>query len=306
MRQVLEWLSSDPLGRLTSLGIALLLIVLAVRVLQAVTSRRIVDREARYRTRKLIVGLGYVAFVASALAIFGPKMSDVAVTAGVASAGLAFALQEVIASVAGYIAISFGGFFRVGDRVQLGGIRGDVIDISTLRTTLMELGEWVQGDLYNGRIVRVANSFVFKEPVFNYSGDFPFVWDEIRIPIRFGSNAKLAREILQGVAEEYSGDFVEQSREDWKEMRRKFSIGEAKLEPAVTLAVNDNWIEYTVRYIVPFDQRRATRDRIHTAILDRVATTNGAIQFGSATMEIVAFPGVGVPPAQKEAPEIEP
>jgi small-conductance mechanosensitive channel len=104
------------------------------------------------------------------------------VAIGVAGAGIAFALQEVIGSVAGWIAISFGGFYRPGDRVQVGGIKGDVIDIGILRTTLMELGEWVNSDLYSGRIVRVANSFVFKQPVFNYSGDFPFLWDELRLP----------------------------------------------------------------------------------------------------------------------------
>ncbi|MCB0784290.1 MAG: mechanosensitive ion channel, partial [Flavobacteriales bacterium] len=75
-----------------------------------------------------------------------------------------------------------------GDRVQLGGIKGDVIDIGVLRTTLMELGEWVDGDLYNGRMVLVANSFVFKEPVFNYSADFPFLWDELKVPVQYGAD----------------------------------------------------------------------------------------------------------------------
>jgi small-conductance mechanosensitive channel len=55
----------------------------------------------------------------------------------------------------------------------------------------MELGEWVQSDLYTGRIVRIANSFVFKEPVFNYSGDFPFLWDEVKIPVKYGSDRAL-------------------------------------------------------------------------------------------------------------------
>jgi small-conductance mechanosensitive channel len=66
-------------------------------------------------------------------------------------------------------------FYNTGDRVQLGGIKGDVMDIGVLRTTIMETGQWVDGDLYNGRIVLIANSYVFKEPVFNYSGDFPFM-----------------------------------------------------------------------------------------------------------------------------------
>lgn len=75
----------------------------------------------------------------------------------------------------GWVAIAFGGFYNPGDRVQLGGIKGDVIDIGMLRTTLMETGEWVDADLYSGRIVRIANSFVFKESVFNDSAECPFL-----------------------------------------------------------------------------------------------------------------------------------
>ena len=89
------------------------------------------------------------------------------------------------------LGIGLGQYYAPGDRVQLGGIMGDVIDISILRTTLMECGDWVKADLYNGRIVRIANSFVFKAPVFNYSGDFHFVWDEITVPIKYGSQQLL-------------------------------------------------------------------------------------------------------------------
>ncbi|MBP2284691.1 small-conductance mechanosensitive channel [Flavobacterium sp. CG_23.5] len=103
---------------------------------------------------------------------------------GVAGAGIAFALQEVIASFVGWLAILFGNFYNTGDRVQLGGIKGDVMDIGVFRTTIMAIGQWVDGNLYTGRIVLIANSFVFKEPVFNYSGDFPFLWDEIKLPIQ--------------------------------------------------------------------------------------------------------------------------
>ena len=72
-----------------------------------------------------------------------------------------------------------------------------MIDIGMLRTTMMEIGEWVNADLYNGRIVRVANSFVFKAPVFNYSGDFPFLWDEVTVPVKYGGDYRLAREIFE-------------------------------------------------------------------------------------------------------------
>src|SRR5690625_3506240 len=106
-----------------------------------------------------------------------------------------------------------GGFYKTGDRVQLGGIRGDVMDIGVLRTTIMEIGQWVDGDLYNGRIVLIANSFVFKEPVFNYSGDFPFLWDEIKIPIQYGSNYEMVNEILLKAGKDIAGDLGAKSKE---------------------------------------------------------------------------------------------
>jgi small-conductance mechanosensitive channel len=120
---------------------------------------------------------------------------------------------------------------------------GDVIDISILRTTVMEIGAWVKADLYNGRIVRIANSFVFKEPVYNYSGDFPFVWDEIVIPVKYGSDHRLAREILQRVAQEVVGEYVPQAKTYWKQMVHKYLIEDARVEPAVTLVTTDNWSE---------------------------------------------------------------
>jgi small-conductance mechanosensitive channel len=106
----------------------------------------------------------------------------------------------------------FGSFYRTGNRVQLGGIKGDVMDIGVLRTTIMETGQWVDGYLYNGRLVLVANSFVLKEAVFNYSSDFPFLWDEIQISIQYGSNYDKTTAILAAI-EKNAGDLTEQSHQ---------------------------------------------------------------------------------------------
>ena len=109
------------------------------------------------------------------------------------------------------------------------------------------MGQW---DLYNGRVVRVANSFVFKEPVFNYSGDFPFLWDEITVPVKYGCEPKLVREMLEHVAAEIVGDYVAAAKESWKELVKKYLIEDAQIEPMVTLTANGNWMEFTVRYVV--------------------------------------------------------
>ena len=213
---------------------------------------------------------------------------------GVAGAGIAFALQEVIASFAGWFAITFAGFYKPGDRVQLGGIKGDVIDVSFLRTTLMEVGEWVKADLYSGRVVRVANSFVFKEPVFNYSGEFPFLWDEITIPVKYGSDHHLARQILENTAREIIGEYTKNSEIAWREFSKQFLLENASVEPSVTLILNDNWMEFTLRYIVNFKVRRSTKDKLFTKILDEVEKTNGKVKFASTTLQLVETPPIDV------------
>ena len=202
---VKRWLLDPVVGKLVAVAVTLLVTFAVVKFAQRSLGRYVKDVDTRYRARKFVTFLGYLAALMIISIVFSDKLGGFTVAFGVAGAGIAFALQEVIASVAGWAAISVGNFYSPGDRVQVGGIRGDVIDVSILRTTLMEVGEWVAADLYTGRIVRVANSSVFKEPVFNYSGDFPFLWDEITLPVKYGSDWKLAREMLRGSSQRGAG-----------------------------------------------------------------------------------------------------
>lgn len=252
------------------------------------------DKDSRYKTRKILDAASYVIIILAFLITYSKNLGGITVALGVAGAGIAFALQEVIASVAGWMALMFGNFYRTGDRVQLGGIKGDVIDIGVLRTTLMETGQWVDGDLYNGRIVRVANSFVFKEPVFNYSGDFPFLWDEIKIPIQYGSDYAMAKLLLEKIANEHVAKNAEDGKRMWKEMVKKYLIEDAQLEPMISLIANDNWVEFTMRYVVSYKRRRMTKNELFLAILKEVADTQGKVRFGSATFELVGAPDLQV------------
>lgn len=248
------------------------------------------DKDSKYKTKKILDAASYVVILFALLIAYSKNLAGLSVALGVAGAGIAFALQEVIASVAGWLALMFGNFYRTGDRVQLGGIKGDVIDIGVLRTTLMETGQWVDGDLYNGRIVRVANSFVFKEPVFNYSRDFPFLWDEIKIPIQYGSDYVLAKSILEKIANEHLRKNAAEGKRVWNEMVKKYLIEDAQLEPMVSLIANDNWVEFTIRYVVSYKKRRMTKNELFLAILKEVEATNGKVRFGSATFEMVGMP----------------
>ena len=141
-----RWLFDPTVGRLVAVAVALTIISVVARLLHRSIGHYIRDGDTRYRARKFVSFAGYLAGIGSVAIIFSDRLGGLTVAFGVAGAGIALALQEVIASVAGWLAVSFGGFYKVGDRIQLGGIRGDVIDVSILRTTLMECGEWIKGD----------------------------------------------------------------------------------------------------------------------------------------------------------------
>ena len=290
MNVIPSWLSNPIFNKIVLVVVGIVMIALLTRFTRQAIASRLDSTDARYRFRKSVNLLGTLVTIVLITVVFSDSLGNLSVAFGVAGAGIAFALQEVIASIAGWVAVSFGNFYSVGDRVELGGIVGDVIDIGVLRTTLMETGDWVKADLYNGRIVRVANSYVFKEPVFNYSGDFPFLWDEIAVPVKYGSDYRLAREILQKVANELLGGFVPEAKKKMREMINKYRIEEASVEPMVTLIANDNWMEFTVRYVTDYKRRRSTKDILFTRTLEAFDETGGKVSLASTTFHLVDAP----------------
>jgi small-conductance mechanosensitive channel len=285
--EITDFLFNPTIGKIATICVGIMLIWLIVKSLQKKVFSKIKDIDNRYKAKKLGTFVGYLLTIVLLTIVFSDKLSGFTVALGVTGAGIAFALQEVIASFAGWLAILFGDFYKTGDRVQLGGIKGDVMDIGVLRTTIMETGQWVDGDLYNGRIVLITNSYVFKEPVFNYSGDFPFLWDEIKIPIQYGSDYDAAKIMFEQIGKDVAGDLTQLSREKWSNMQNKFRLEDAQTEPMVSVIANYNWVEFTLRYVVSYKKRRVTKTELFTKILKDVEATNGAIKFASATFQIV-------------------
>lgn len=239
-----------------------------------------------YVTRKIARWLNNLILFILFLYIFGRNLTGLSTAIGLAGAGITYALREVIMSIAGWFAILFGDFFETGDRVLLGGIKGDVVDIGVLRTTLMEIGEWVNGDQYTGRIVRVANSYIFSSPVYNYTANFKFLWDEIMIPLRFESDMKLAKTILLEIVEEHTGQYNKEAVLAWENMKRRYKLENASLDAQVFLSFNDNWVEISLRYAVDYRERRIVRDKIFSEILQRFKQEGTRLEIASETLEV--------------------
>jgi len=283
---------ANDLYRKLMLSVLVLLIQAGIRrsFLSYVINRIPDDSPHLYTSRKVTT---YFVTIITALLLFGiwvQRLGDLSVALGILAAGLAFALQEVIGSMAGWITIVSGKPFTIGDRIETGGIRGDVVDISVLRTTLMEIGNWLGGDHNTGRIVTLSNAFLFKEPLYNYSVHLHFVWDEIRVPLTYESNWKRAIEIMSNAVCEHPAykELLPQAEKQRREARRKLAVKMTPLEPRTYVKLTDNWIELGLVYPVDTDLRRSFRSEISQRLLSEFEADG--IVIASQTIAIVQFP----------------
>ena len=293
------WESSELIIKFSQFIIWVLIILLISWGIRNRINKKISDNTNRYRIKKLVRIGSYVLIIFLILILFTGSFQYFTVSIGLISAAIAFALQEVVLSIAGWVAIFSSNIYKTGDRIKINDIKGDVIDIGITKTTLMEIGDWVTSDNYNGRIVKISNSFVFKGAVHNYSTDFPFVWDEINLPIKYGSDVVLAHKIIQEIADIQLSKYANFAKEDWKLMVKKYLIEDAIVASTITLKLTDNWIEFNLRYVVDFKKRRITKNAIYSEILNQINKTKGKVELASATFEVVGIPKLNIDIANK-------
>jgi small-conductance mechanosensitive channel len=167
------------------------------------------------------------------------------------------------------------------------------MDISTLRTTVMEIGEWVNADQYSGRIVTIANRAVFADPVFNYTQHWRYLWDEIVLPITYTSDWRRAGEIMLEHGRTYSIHLQEPARAELLDMVDQYMVHDMPVEPTLYVVMTDNWIELTLRYVVEARERRTVKGQLHQELLQHFES-EPKITIASATFEIVGLPRLGV------------
>ena len=237
------------------------------------------------------------------LSIWFSEGPQLATFMGLVTAGVAFALQKPISALAGYVVILRGKTFNVGDRIVMGGVRGDVIELGFIQTTVMEMGEppaeqgdspamWVHSRQYTGRLVTISNSEVFDEPVFNYTREFPYIWEEMRLPISFKDDRQRAEQVMLECAVRHTVKAQEFSADDLKEMQRRYFLQGSQLEPRVYYRITDNWVELTVRFICRSHGVRDLKDKMSREILE--ALDAAKIGIASSTYDVVGMPPIRV------------
>jgi small-conductance mechanosensitive channel len=254
-----------------------------------VAARRGRDQFAAHYYRHLARYGAMLAGIVALLVVWRSVIGHLALFGGLLAAGLVFAMQEVIGAIAGWFNIVSGGIYRVGDRVEIAGVKGDVIDITLLRTKVLEMGSslpeeptWVGGRQSTGRIVSISNKATFEQPTYNYSSFFEFVWEEVRIPVPYRADWRAAERIMVEEAERVSA--TEGAREAIRIMRERFPMPQHELDPKVYVTLTDNWIELAARFVIPVRQSRTIHDRLARAIRDRF--DEAGIEIASSTMDV--------------------
>lgn len=260
---------APDLQRKLFLSLLILVVVwVAYRLLIRVVDRRVEDPKSRYQWTK---NLSYAAFFVAVLFlafVWVDAFGNLATFLGLLSAGLAIALRDLVTNLAGWAFIVIRHPFVVGDRVEVGGQRGDVVDIRVFQFTILEIGNWVDADQSTGRVIHVPNARIFTDPLANYTSQFAYLWHEIPVLVTFESNWRKAKEILTRVGEEHLVDVVPEAEEAVRHASRKYLIFYPTLTPKVYTTVKDSGVLLTLRFVCPVRQRRGITERVWEEVLD--------------------------------------
>jgi small-conductance mechanosensitive channel len=213
-------------------------------------------------------------------------------------------MQDVARSFVGGLIIFFDRIYSVGDRIEIGEKQGDIIDISLLYTTMLEIGDWVDGDQPTGRLSIIPNSYVLGNVINNYTKDFNFIWEEMTIPVTYDSDWKEAVSLIMEAVRLETGDLIGQAEKAIPVLKRKYFFSGRSTEPAVFIRLTDNWIECHARFVTDPWNRRSIKNSISRRILEGIGKSD-KVKIASQTFDIVGFPELrlknNLPPEEPRA-----
>jgi small-conductance mechanosensitive channel len=250
--------------------LSLLIIFLALiisRVTVGLLSKRLADAKEKYywiRAAKYFIGALNIVLL---FFVWGSEFQSLATFIGLISAALTIALKDLFVNMAGWIFIIVRKPFQLGDRIQVGEHRGDVIDIRVFQFTINEIGNWVDADQSTGRIIHIPNGKVFTEPQANFSQGFSHIWHEINVLITFESNWQMAKEILTEIVNKHGSTLSKEAKKTLIEASKKYMIIYKQLTPIVYTKVKDSGVQLSMRFLITPRRRRGAEEAIWEDLL---------------------------------------
>jgi small-conductance mechanosensitive channel len=276
----------------TVMGIlSYVLIIAGAVILDRIIRRRLVgkieERSKRYLTVKLLSIAIYAIAIIWVLAKLFAEHPGAIASFAIIGAALAVAMQDVVKDVVGWVIIVHRHLYRLGNRITVGNHTGDVIDISLLRTTMLEVST---AGIFNahertGKTLHLPNSIVLREPVLNYHTTSDFMNVEMKISVTYESDWKNAESILREILHLETLPFAEKAKRQEDRRTALFYVGGDPGEPGVDIDIVGDGVLFTLSFTVPIGKRRSTVSKITRDILTRFAEER--IDIAYSTVRVV-------------------
>ena len=255
--------------------IVVVLILAAAYVLYRIVDKQIrghvADPEKRLRYRKRVAYTVAIVILVVLAVVFFERLRGIGTFVGFIGAGLAIALREYLAAFLAWFYIVGQRNVSLGSRIEVGGVRGDVIDIGVFKLTLVEVRGEGLGEQSSGRLVTIPNFKILTDPVFHFTAGSPFVWDEIEFTVTFESDWERARQIVQEVGNEIFEPHRHEVEAGFRQLESDYAFRYGVTTPIVYTSVGESGIRLRLRYLTHVRRRRDNRDVISRRVLRRFA-----------------------------------
>jgi small-conductance mechanosensitive channel len=254
-------------------------------VTEVIAKKVIKNRKTQFTFNKAILIISGAILLIFIIQIWVENTESLVISYGILAAGIAIALQDLFRNFVGGILIALTSIYKIGDRIEVEGSIGDIMDISILNTTMMEIKGWIDAEQPTGRLIIVPNAIVISGKIFNYTKDHNFIWDEIRVSLTYESDWKAAINSFLEIVTTETREITMQAEAEVERLGEKYYLPKKVTEPSVYVKLKDNRVELSIRYVADTKTRRIQSDILHRKILDDIAVAkNYAI--ASATMEV--------------------
>lgn len=252
--------------RLALSAVLLVALVLVRWLVVRLIERNTDEPHLRYRLTKVT---SYVAIAVGVVAlgrVWITGIDTLLTILGLMAAGAVIALQDVVRNLAGGVYLALKHPLRVGDRVEIDGVTGDVVNIGFLGFNLLEIRGWVDADQTTGRVLHLPNGLLLTRPMANYDAGFKWIWHEITVPLTFDSDVDRARMVLGELVEAHAPNITEEGTE----RPRDLLINLTRMQPGVYVHADERGVRLTARMRCPVRQRRRLDNQIWTELLRRL------------------------------------
>jgi small-conductance mechanosensitive channel len=269
-------------------SLAVILLILICMILGAALVHRLVNsltaRQKQVRTLRSVLELSIQVLggLLILLVVFGwPQQMPTIL--GLVTAGITIVLQDFILAFFGWFVLMGKNGMRVGDRVEINGVGGEVTEIGLINTTLLEIGSRPDTGLPTGRRISFINSFAIRGQYFNYSTAGQWMWDEITVSLPATANPRPVVERIQSIVQEETHDNAGIALQEWKRSMHGGHISHLDTAPVVNLLTTAGGYDIQIRYVTRASTRFDTRIALYGRLFDSIQEARSPAQSAQGT-----------------------